>query len=437
MTPVPPAAFAAAMAGFAPFEAAPVLAVAVSGGADSLALALLARHWAEVESGLVVGLVVDHGLRPDSAAEAALTLRRLGEIGVVARVLTLSGLAKGPGLAARARAARYAALEAACAEAGILHLLLGHHAADQAETVEIRRRDGSGPAGLAGMSALVEHRAVRLLRPLLVIPPGRLRTTLQAAGLAWVEDPSNRNPVALRNRIRLERADPDGTGPAIAADLATAAEQASGRIAAEAGRAAWLGANAAVFPDGHALLAPGPIDPAALGDLLRVIAGRPFAPPPARLAAWCAAPRPATLGGVRLLRPGRLAVAGWLLVREAAAMAPPRPAVPGAVWDGRFRVIVAPAGLVVGALGDESADLRRLSPLPAALLRTLPALRRDGVLFAVPHVGYVGAPDATSVRIVFDPPAPAAGAGFLALPACDEFGGGDAPGHGASYVGMH
>src|SRR5579875_838740 len=105
--------FAAAMARLGPWGPAPRLAVAVSGGADSMALALLAAGWAPAE-GAVRAFVVDHGLRPDSAEEAALTLRRLAVLGIEGRLLILTDLRPGPGMPMRARAARYAALAEAC-----------------------------------------------------------------------------------------------------------------------------------------------------------------------------------------------------------------------------------------------------------------------------------------------------------------------------------
>ena len=79
--------FAALMAPLGPFEAEPVLAVAVSGGRDSLALALLAHDWAAVRKGRVLALIVDHGLRAESATEARTTLERLGSIGVAGEIL--------------------------------------------------------------------------------------------------------------------------------------------------------------------------------------------------------------------------------------------------------------------------------------------------------------------------------------------------------------
>ena len=185
------AEFGAAMAPLGPFEPAPHLAVAVSGGADSMALAVLAADWAALRAGQVIALVVDHGLRAESRAEAELSRARLDALGIPSELLVLTGLRAGPGLAARARTARHEVLRAACARRGILHLLLGHHAADQAETIAMRMLARTGPAGLAGMAALVEVAAVRLLRPLLAMPPVRLRATLRARGIGWVEDPSN------------------------------------------------------------------------------------------------------------------------------------------------------------------------------------------------------------------------------------------------------
>ncbi len=191
------------MTGLEPFEPAPKLAAGVSGGPDSMALALLADAWARDRGGRLLALVVDHGLRPEASAEAADSAARLRDRGIAARVLRLDDLPRGAALAQRARDARFSVLADACASEGILHLLLGHHAADQAETVLIRELGGSGPAGLAGMAPLAEQRSLRILRPLLEVPPVRLRKFLAAEGTGWVEDPSNRDQTALRPRLRL------------------------------------------------------------------------------------------------------------------------------------------------------------------------------------------------------------------------------------------
>lgn len=190
------------LARLGPFERPPRLAVAVSGGPDSLALALLADRWARTRGGSVRAFHVDHGLRPESAAEAARVAGWLAARGIPCRILTWRGPRPPSRLQETARAARWALLEAACAEAGILHLLAAHHADDQRETVAMRAARRSGPDGLAGMAAIRETARVRILRPLLDVPKARLRATLEAMGQPWIEDPSNVDPRFERARLR-------------------------------------------------------------------------------------------------------------------------------------------------------------------------------------------------------------------------------------------
>lgn len=201
--PIDRAAFARLMAPFEPFEKQPVIAVAVSGGRDSLALALLAQAWAAGRDGRVVGLIVDHALRPESAAEAATTEAALRRHGCEAEILRWSDTKPRTGLQEAARAARYRLLREACRRRGILHLLVGHHADDQAETVTMRAMRQSGPDGLAGMSAIVELPDVRLLRPLLGVARSRLGATLLARGVTWIDDPANADLRFERARLRL------------------------------------------------------------------------------------------------------------------------------------------------------------------------------------------------------------------------------------------
>ena len=326
-----------------------------------MALTLLADEWARARGGSCIGLIVNHLLREVSGEEARLTYERLKERGIDAWFLVIRGLDRGPRLAERARAARYAALERACAEQGILHLLLGHHASDQAETVAMRMLRGSGPDGLAGMAALVETAGVRLLRPLLTVPPGRLRANLRAARVAWVDDPSNRDPAALRARLRLLRRDPDGGGIVTAAAVRAATARGRARREREDRAAAWLGRHVTLHPDGFALLDALPDDAAPLSAVLRVVAGAPRPPRDAAVRAWLARPRAATLGGALLRPAGRLSRGGWLICREPAAMRADVPALPGAVWDGRIRLLPGGAkpgpGNWLGAAGGDGAGL--------------------------------------------------------------------------------
>ncbi|HZQ01322.1 MAG TPA: tRNA lysidine(34) synthetase TilS [Reyranella sp.] len=198
--------FAALMAPFAPFERNPELAVAVSGGRDSLSLALLAHEWAQKRGGRVIGLIVDHALRDESAEEAQSTRELLRRQAIESEILRWSGAKPARGIQEAARAARYRLLLDACRRRGILHLLLAHHADDQAETIAMRAVRDSGPDGLAGMAALGEQAEARVLRPVLPVARSRLTATLEARGITWIEDPSNSDPRFERVRLRRDGA---------------------------------------------------------------------------------------------------------------------------------------------------------------------------------------------------------------------------------------
>ena len=389
-----------------PFSASRRIGAAVSGGADSMALALLLRDW-----GQPLAFVVDHGLRPEAGAEAGLTVRRLAEIGIPARLLH-AGLQPGPAAAGRARAARYALLAVACQEAGCADLALGHHQRDQAETLLLRQGAASGPAGLAAMALVAWTDSARVLRPLLGVTAGRLRATLTAAGVDWVEDPTNTDLATPRARLRAGVL----AAPDIAATLAAAASAHGAlRASAEARAADEVAASVCIFPEGVAHL-HGPIGAKALSALVWTLSGAVHPPPSAGvvrlLAGMEASPRyAATLHGACLI-PARASGRGWLLGREAAAM---QGAVPvGERWDGRFLSAAGRDGSVLGSLGKDAARLRRFSPWPAALLRTLPTLRKDGAIVAVPHVGYPDAAACRDAAVLFRPARPAAPAAFVA-----------------------
>ena len=161
------AEFAGLIERLGPFEQGPRLAVAVSGGPDSLCLCLLAAGWAAARGGVVSALIVDHGLRPEAAAEARQVAAWLRARRIDHHVLRWADVKPATGIQAAAREARYRLLGDWCRAAGILHLLLGHHLDDQAETVALRQARQSGAAGLAGMAAVRELAGLRLLRPFL------------------------------------------------------------------------------------------------------------------------------------------------------------------------------------------------------------------------------------------------------------------------------
>jgi tRNA(Ile)-lysidine synthase len=277
-----------------PFEAEPVLAVAVSGGADSLALIGLADPWARARGGKAVALIVDHGLRPESGAEARRVRDALASRGIEAHILAWSGPKPARGVQAAARAARYRLLEEWCRREGVLHLLLAHHAGDQAETIAMRRARG-GDLGLAGMAAIAETRDLRRLRPLLGVAKARLVATVQAAGQGWIEDPSNRDPRSERARVRAGLRESD-------ARRLLALGRRTGRRRAETERAAaaLLARHLAARADGSLAVArvafrSGPVAPrrAALAALLQSVGATPYPPDGRSLAAllqWLSGP---------------------------------------------------------------------------------------------------------------------------------------------------
>ncbi|MBR0681458.1 tRNA lysidine(34) synthetase TilS [Roseomonas eburnea] len=391
------------MAPLGPFGPAPRIAAGVSGGPHSLALALLAAEWARARGGDLLALVADHGLRPGSGAEADGVAALLAKRGIMVRVLRL-GLAAGPAMQARARAARMAALAGAAEGAGRPWLLLGHHRADQAETLLFRALRGSGPTGLAAMAAARDAGAVLVLRPLLGVAPAELEAVLADAGIAPVRDPSNRDDRFTRIRLRRTLADPDGTGPGVAALAAAAAAFGARRARAAAEIARRLARAAEIRPEGFArvdLAALGDDAPgrAALAGLLAVIGGAGFAPAPAAVAALVGRGG-GTLAGA-WLRPA--ARGRWLVARDPGLVGPAVEAVHGAVWDRRFRLVgEGRAGWQLGPLGEAAAGLRTEASLPAAVLRALPAIRDShGALAAVPALDYPSCNACASFPLLF------------------------------------
>jgi tRNA(Ile)-lysidine synthase len=381
-----------------------------------MALAVLARDWAGRRDGSVLALVVDHGLRPASADEARLTVERLAALGIPARLLPLANLTRGSALAERARIMRYEILAGACRDAGILHLLLGHQAADQVETLAMRVLRGSLTHGLACMPVLRETAGVRLLRPLLRVQPAVLRELLTTIGVDWVEDPSNQDMRALRPRLRGRLADGAQGDTGLPEAISAAGRM---RSREEVATAAELASRTTIRPEGFALLSPGRIGPAALGSLVRTIGGSAYDPSPARINELAARPGPATVAGVRIIPAGRFGD-GLLIVREEAAVMRPIPVAPNALWDNRFRVVGTsallggmPSGATIGKLGADAARFRGASNLPSAALRTLPAVRVGNFLALVPHLRYAADGDDARMMIVFSPPGPLAGPSFV------------------------
>ena len=194
------------------------VAAAVSGGADSVALAAALAF----ERPGSLALVVDHGLQDGSAGVAAAAAAHCAALGLEAHVLPAPPAPPAGGPEAAARAARYAALDAAVAAHGLAAVLLGHTRDDQAESVLLGLARGAGARSLAGMADRPPY-----LRPLLGVDRATARQACTEAGLTPWEDPHNADPSYARVRVR-ERVLPvleAELGPGVAAALARTADQ--------------------------------------------------------------------------------------------------------------------------------------------------------------------------------------------------------------------
>jgi tRNA(Ile)-lysidine synthetase-like protein len=179
------------------------IAVAVSGGVDSLALLHALRTLAAPRGWRLEVITVDHGMRPDSAADAAFVVDHAKTLGLrphSVRIVTADLEAhRTAGPEGAARAARYQALAETAAGAGCRFVATGHTMDDQAETVLLQLLRGAGPEGLGAMAV----RDGWLLRPLLGVRRAETRDCCRALDLVWREDPSNADQRLLRNAVRL------------------------------------------------------------------------------------------------------------------------------------------------------------------------------------------------------------------------------------------
>jgi tRNA(Ile)-lysidine synthase len=194
---------------FRPFVHTSALVLAVSGGPDSTALLMLAARWrvALRKGPELLAVTIDHGLRPESAAEARAVEALARRLGVRHRVLRWRGKKPETGLQEAARAARYRLLAEAALAANARCILTAHTLDDQAETVLFRMMRGSGLTGLGAMtpaSLLPSGRdtEIMLARPFLDIPKARLLATLERARIDFARDPSNLDPRFARPRLR-------------------------------------------------------------------------------------------------------------------------------------------------------------------------------------------------------------------------------------------
>jgi tRNA(Ile)-lysidine synthase len=356
-------------------SSAPV-ALALSGGGDSMALLHVAQAWARRRGRRLLALTVDHGLHADSAAWTAFAGAAARTVGADWRALHWRGLKPATGLSAAARNARHRLLANAAREAGASAVLLAHTADDIAEG-DLMRREAAPTLGhlreWAPSPVWPEGRDVFILRPLLGVRRAALRAWLTAHGLGWLDDPANDDPRFARARARMTLAEwePEASpppGPWDSIGLARLAErvehQADGRLTID--RSALIGLDppqARRFLAIAAICASGQASPPRSDGLERLLR---------RVAAD--APFVATLAGARIEgKAGALTFAREAGEMTRSGLAPLSiPAGETAVWDGRFE-ITADADIVVAPL---AGSARRLSATDRARASASPSSAR-------------------------------------------------------------
>jgi tRNA(Ile)-lysidine synthase len=337
----------------------------------------MAKAWADVHGRPLLALTVDHGLRPESAIWTRFCQERAAALGVEHRILPWLGDKPLSGLPAAARAARHRLLADAARAGGAAVILMGHTADDRAEAAVMRRSGSTTPSPKAWAPSPVwpEGRGLFLLRPLLAVRRGDLRSALASLGETWIDDPGNVDPRSPRALARAEIAGgplPDEPWPDEPRDVIPPQVGEIGDIT--------FGAGGDLFTPAEALT--GSLGgPARLGALLLCASGAERPPRREaleRLMARLAAGKPfaATLAGCKVTFDGAEAH----FVREigdARGSAARDLVLAGgetAVWDGRFEVAIRGDGASVGPLAGRARALDR--DLRQALARLRPATRR-------------------------------------------------------------
>jgi tRNA(Ile)-lysidine synthase len=179
------------------------IAVAISGGCDSLALTLLLKDFCAAKKIELIAVTIDHKMRKTSSNEALELTKILTKEKISHQILTIAA-AKIPqkNIEANLRQSRYEMLYEFCLEEKIEFLFLGHHAGDAAENFLIRLFRGSGLDGLSTIAELSDYKKIKLVRPLLNFDKDFLKKFLKEKKIKWFEDESNKDEKFLRNKIR-------------------------------------------------------------------------------------------------------------------------------------------------------------------------------------------------------------------------------------------
>ena len=179
-----------------------VIGVGVSGGADSLCLAVLLRDWGQKNGRKIVALTVNHNLRPEATKEAKWVANQMKKLKIEHHILTYTGPKPTTRIEEKAREIRYTLLQEFCKKNNIHYVCLAHHSDDQSETFFARLARGSGLDGLCAIHPASNRGNLTLLRPLLNVDKTVILDILTSKNLTWVEDPMNQDDVFERVRWR-------------------------------------------------------------------------------------------------------------------------------------------------------------------------------------------------------------------------------------------
>lgn len=362
------------------------VALAVSGGSDSMALMQLAHLWAKQAAtpARLTVLTVDHGLRSGSLEEAQKVASWARQLGLPHSLLNWAGPRPHSGLQEKARAARYALMTAWCKANGADVLMTAHTAEDQAETLVMRLARGTGVEGLGGIPAVRVIEGVACHRPLLGLSRQALRDFLGRVGQEWIDDPSNENIQFERIRVRKLRPRLEEAGLTAQALSQTALRAGRADRALQAATGDFLAAHVQRFEQGYAAIdlaafssLPEEIRIRALDRLIQTYGAGERAELAAleRLVGWFGADSPgarATLGGAEIACRERLFVVGREPGRIGSA---PVPLENPLVWDGRWHITatVPMDNLNVRPVA-EVRGIARIKTLPAFVQAGLPAI---------------------------------------------------------------
>jgi tRNA(Ile)-lysidine synthase len=371
------------------------LGVGVSGGGDSVALLHLLADWQGKGGPELTVATVDHGLRPEAAAEAAAVAKGCAALGVPHVTLEWRGWDGSGNLSDRARRARYELLAGWAKGQGVGTVALGHTFEDQAETVLMRLARGSGVDGLSGMAERRVADGLLWVRPLLQARREDLRVWLRARGIAWADDPTNDDTAYDRVKVRQALRVLEPLGVTVEGLVETAARMRRARDVLDAAAVA-LAQEAVEIEAGDVVIQRDRFDGAPEETRLRLLAHalgwvsrsdyRPRFSALADVMDCIGKGRRATLQGC-LVMP-RLATIR--VTRELAAVGKPVSVGVG-LWDGRWQISGPQAsGLTVQALSEtglaQCPDWR-LAGLPRPTVLSSPSIWQDERLVAAPIAG--------------------------------------------------